>query len=111
MNSTQSNRQRSSEIKSCCKTCQWWQLPPEGEYWGSEQYVAPDKPWHPDQKMPVDFEVRYCRNPKLLFCERPAESNTFAVADASDYMANLYTAENFGCVLHEDSEQGSGASA
>lgn len=47
------------------------------------------------------FAVRQCMNPKLLFCERPLTSDGFAVADGSEYMANLYTAEDFGCVKWE----------
>jgi hypothetical protein len=52
--------------------------------------------------MDTGFEVRICQHPRLLFCERPLEANGFAVADGSEYMANFYTAEDFGCVKHEE---------
>lgn len=49
----------------------------------------------------MPFAVRRCMHPKLLFCERPVEDDGFCVADGSIYRAALYTAERFGCVLHE----------
>ncbi len=84
-----------------CKTCKWWIAHEEPRYEVGEEYNGEAKPWNPDEPMPHEFEVRFCRHPKLLFCERPLESNTFAVSDGSMYAANLHTAENFGCVLHE----------
>lgn len=61
------------------------------------------RPEDPDtyEPMVLPFEVRTCGHPKLLFCERPLERDGFAVADGSEYMAVLYTAEGFGCVRHE----------
>lgn len=61
------------------------------------------KPTDPDtyEPMAMPFEVKVCKHPALLFCERPLETNGFAVADGSKYMANLYTAKDFGCVRHE----------
>lgn len=106
-NTRQESPTSSTPLKRC-KTCKWWQNEPEDEYWGGKYHISPDKPWNPDEKMPVDFEVRYCTHPKLVFCERPEERDTFAVADGSYYMANLYTAEDFGCVLHAQGEPGSG---
>jgi hypothetical protein len=51
--------------------------------------------------MVTAFEVRFCKHPELMFCERPLRPDGFAVADGSNYQAHLYTAEAFGCVLHE----------
>lgn len=85
-----------------CKTCKWWLVPPVNEYWGSDEILEPKA--HPDVPLPVTFEVRYCRNPDIGFCERPTASNRAAVQDGSYYMANLVTAEGFGCVLHESGE-------
>jgi hypothetical protein len=83
-----------------CKTCKWWVLPEESEYWGHDEIVSP-RQWPQDKPLPVEFEVRYCEHPRLLFCERPAQIDAATVADGSTYMANLLTAENFGCVMHE----------
>lgn len=44
--------------------------------------------------------VRFCKHPKLEFCQRP-ERNALAVIDGSEYYAALLTGEDFGCVLHE----------
>lgn len=89
-----------------CKTCRHWKQ--AGNTWddGSEHldnWNEITMPVDPDtyQPMEMPFEVRQCRNPKLLFCERPLESDGYAVADGSQYMARLYTAEDFGCALHE----------
>lgn len=83
-----------------CKTCKWWQMPLECDYWGDNDLAAP-KQWPAGTFLPVEFEVRYCNNPHILFCERPLKRNAASVADGSAYMANLYTAEDFGCPLHE----------
>jgi hypothetical protein len=82
-----------------CRTCKWWQLPPEDEYWGDDDILNPKA--HPDVKLPTNFEVRYCNNPRIGFCERPGRPNEASVQDGSYYTANLLTAEQFGCVLHE----------
>lgn len=52
--------------------------------------------------MVMPFEVRICEHPAQTFCERPVEKNGFGVADGSEYMAVLATAEDFGCVRHEE---------
>ena len=85
-----------------CKTCKHWHnKAPDRSGWFEHQDII--NPVDPDtmDEMDMPFEVRHCSNPKLLFCERPVEANGFAVADGSTYMANLMTAEGFGCVLHE----------
>lgn len=80
-----------------CRTCKHWR---DAEYGDYAHPIDPDT----YEEMEIDFGVRECANPKLMFCERPLERNGFAVADGSNYMANLYTAEDFGCVLHEPRE-------
>lgn len=80
-----------------CKTCKHWTAPEKGDY------DAMFRPYDPDTYEPMEFgfDVRRCQHPSLLFCERPLESNGFAVRDGSEYFAALYTAEDFGCVRHE----------
>jgi hypothetical protein len=82
---------------SFCSTCRYWKLADKEDY--DEIRRPPDPDTYEDMEMP--FEVGECRHPKLLFCERPLEPNGFAICDGSNYMANLYTAESFGCVRHE----------
>ncbi len=82
-----------------CKQCRWWIVEDEDRYNGILQPIDPDT-YRPMTGLP--FEVRECRNPKQTFCERPVISDGFALADGSEYMATLYTAEDFGCVLWED---------
>lgn len=79
-----------------CATCKHWEAPEDR--WDNIVF-----PLDPDtyERMETGFEVRMCLNPKLMFCERPLESNGFALADGSGYKANLYTAEDFGCVRWE----------
>lgn len=80
-----------------CRTCAHWR--------DTERYSAITDPIDPDTYKPMEtaFDVRKCHHPKLLFCERPLESNGFAVVDGSTYYAALYTAEDFGCIRHEES--------
>lgn len=82
-----------------CFTCRHWTIPSESEHAGREVCEPTDPDTLTPMRMP--FEVRRCRNPKLLFCERPVEDPGFAVADGSTYFAGLYTTAKFGCVLHE----------
>ena len=83
-----------------CKTCKHWGYDPAVDGWQSSEYCAPlDPDTYLPMKMP--FEVRECKNPAKTFHERPVESNGFGVADASNYLALLFTAEEFGCVRHE----------
>lgn len=83
-----------------CATCRHWQTDDD---WRSHDMTHPVDP-DTFQPMATAFEVRECKHPKLLFCERPLESNGFAVADGSTYFAALYTAQDFGCVRHESVE-------
>lgn len=79
-----------------CKTCKHWTFENAG-YDGIANPIDPDT--YEPMKMP--FEVRRCGHPELMFCERPLDPIGFAVADGSTYMADLYTAEDFGCIRHE----------
>jgi hypothetical protein len=86
-----------------CKTCKHWQLK-ENRY---NDIVFPYDP-ETHEKLSDDetvirfgYRVRYCTHPKVLFYERP-DINGAAVCDGSEYMAELLTAEEFGCVLHEE---------
>lgn len=82
-----------------CATCRHWKKPADRGQWITD-------PHDPDtfEPMQIEFEVRECTHPKLEFCERPLERDGFAVADGSEYFAALFTAEDFGCVRHEDAE-------
>jgi hypothetical protein len=79
-----------------CKKCKHWKNNDR-----DSRFTNP-KDIDTDEDMKFEFTVKRCSNPKLLFCERPLESNGFSVRDGSDYFAALYTAENFGCVLMEE---------
>ena len=81
-----------------CRTCKHWTV--NGPIGDDDPIITPIDP-DTYEPMKIGFEVRICNHPRLLFCERPLESDGFAVADGSEYMANLYTAQDFGCVLHE----------
>ena len=88
-------------MSTYCKTCRHWKIMGvETGYILHRDIVAPTDPdTYKESKMP--FEVRHCTNPRILFCERPVQIDGACVADGSTYMANLMTAEQFGCVLHE----------
>lgn len=79
-----------------CKTCIHWKEPKHDGYSICHPYD-----FDTGEHMQLPFKVRQCTHPKLAFCERPVESDGFAVADGSTYMADFYTAEEFGCVKHE----------
>lgn len=59
----------------------------------------------PDTHQPMDrgFETRICKHSLQANFEAPVAADTFALTDASQFFACLATAENFGCVLHEES--------
>jgi hypothetical protein len=82
-----------------CKNCRHW-----GEETKRKNYrYDMTNPIDPDtgEKMDRGFIVKVCGCPSQSFCEPPNQRNGFALADGSDYMAILVTAEDFGCVLHE----------
>lgn len=80
-----------------CKSCKWW-VKVDG--WLNDDICCPVDP---DTFMPMEmpWEVRYCTCPRIRFYERPIEPNEAAVVDGSGFKANLLTASEFGCVLHE----------
>jgi len=82
-----------------CKSCKHWT---ESEDHFLSHLMKPYD-WEAEEPMKFDFEVRYCDSPSLLFSQRPLYANEAAVADASDYMASMLTAEGFGCVNWEES--------
>lgn len=92
-----------------CKTCKWWEETKQDEYRnGGHELIFP---YRPDTQRRVQSEkeeslvyghlIRYCGNPKILFYQRPTIDGA-AVVDGSEYAAALITAEEFGCVLHEE---------
>lgn len=80
-----------------CKDCKHWCIAKPLE----DDYCDPVDDDGNRMNLNMPFKVNLCKNPKLLFCERPIEINGFAVADASQYHAQLITAELFGCVNFE----------
>lgn len=85
---------------STCNTCVWW-TKSDDDWDDIENPVDPDT----YEPMATTFEVRQCKHPDLMFCERPLSSPGFAIADGSGYMADLYTTEHFGCVMHQEEEE------
>lgn len=92
-----------------CKNCKHWLLPSEDESWGNDDVAfsvwSDEDRWHvrmteEKQRELHGHATRYCKSPKLLFYERP-ENGGATVCDGSQYMANLITSENFGCVNFE----------
>ena len=86
-----------------CKTCAYWVKPNSDnpdDYYAEKICVPID----PDTYQPMNriFESRMCKMPTQAFCESPVEKDGFALADGSQYMAVLATAEDFGCVKHSE---------
>lgn len=84
-----------------CKTCMHWKYK-ETSYssYQNDEICSPvDSDCTP---MIMPFKVNMCSNPKQVLFERPVLINGFALCDGSDYRAKMYTAEEFGCVLHEE---------
>lgn len=80
-----------------CKDCKYWRVDQADRNDNLIQPVDPDT--GEDQEMP--FEVRYCKNPKLLKFERPIDETYAAVVDGSDYKAELATGPLFSCIHFE----------
>ena len=83
-----------------CKTCKHWTAKAPKSFAAKEIFTPTDPDIYKPMQMP--FEVRECKHPRMTFCERPVEPNGFGVADGSEYMAMLITAEDFGCVRYEE---------
>lgn len=86
-----------------CQTCKHWGVPRATKPHIHDNIVEPTDP-DTYKPMVMPFVVKNCGHPELLFCERPLRADGFAVADGSEYAAALYTAEKFGCALHEEGE-------
>ena len=89
-------------VLGCCDSCQWWLEQ-------KNTYNDVINSWHPGTYKRIETEeeqinvygyrVRYCKNPKIVFYQRPDEDGA-TVMDGSEYKAELLTAEKFGCKLH-----------
>ena len=80
-----------------CKTCRWWVI--------DREHRIPFHLWPRDENyeavMP-SWETRVCTSPKLEFYAAPGTPSGAVVFDGSQYMAELATGEDFGCVNHEE---------
>lgn len=88
-----------------CKTCTHWQTPKNGDGYHGSQICSP---LDPDTMKPMKrgFESRLCKHPSQALFEAPVQADSFALTDASNYMACLATGEDFGCVLHTKANDG-----
>jgi len=84
-----------------CKTCKHWKSTDGYDgHWRASEVIAPTD-YDTFEKMKMTFEMRLCLSPKKLFFERPPESDMVTLIDGSEYLADMVTGENFGCVNHE----------
>lgn len=77
-----------------CQTCKRWTISADDHI---STPIDPDT-WEP---MEMPFRVGRCASPFLIEFERPITPIGASVCDGSEYMARLYTAENFGCLNWE----------
>ena len=96
------NKNATSDISAYCKNCKYWILDTDDEYNCLIFPYRPDKSYNQcetEEEAALVFgcRVRRCRNPKLLFYQRPEKTGA-AVMDGSEYRAELITGEDFGCV-------------
>lgn len=90
-----------------CSTCKHWTPPSERTGYGNAIRYRGDE-WDDETGEPVrgsedDKLFGLCRKVILgddLHIDKPAP--LAVTRDASDYMANLFTQAEFGCVLHEE---------
>ena len=83
-----------------CKTCKYWQY--SGNSYHHEDRLL--RPVAPATQAPIalGFEVRLCRHPLLTHDEPPTDRRGLALGETGgEYLPCLATAEDFGCVLHE----------
>ena len=92
-----------------CKTCDYWTLKDL-----SSMHSSMWKPVNPDlTPMDIGYEVRSCQHPEKTFAEVPLSKSGFGLIDGHEYhpeifweyYAELFTAENFGCVRHSGQEK------
>lgn len=81
-----------------CKDCKYWTVPDDLTNVRSDTICRPLDSENDYKPMVLPWEVRECKHPELLFCERPLTRDGFAVADGSTFDAGLFTAPDFGCV-------------
>ena len=91
-----------------CLTCRFWMLDEQDCY---EGLISPRDPVDYSQIDPTEeggeekvaakwgHAVRRCKSPKVTFYQRP-EKDGATVIDGSEYMAQLLTGPDFGCVHH-----------
>lgn len=85
-----------------CGKCKYWLLDKDDEY---NKIIFPYRPDRDYEQCETETEaaelfghrVRRCRNPKLVFYQRP-EADGACLVDGSEYRAELITGESFGCV-------------
>ena len=95
-----------------CKNCKHWKLDENDSY---NSLVSPHDPASYERIDPTEdggeeaiakkfgHNVRRCRSPKVTFYERPTRDGA-TVCDGSEYMAELLTGEEFGCIHFENNE-------
>ena len=85
-----------------CKTCKFWK---ELEIYSDYNSLYYKTEWYNDLseiKNPYNkFQVKYCTIAKK---NDYVNSNGFGAHDGSNYMAKVYTGENFGCILWEENK-------
>ena len=87
-----------------CSTCKHWVLDKDDRY---NSLISPEDPVtyeHEETEEAIAAKwghaVRRCRCPKITFYQRP-ERDGATVCDGSEYMAELLTGQDFGCIHHE----------
>jgi hypothetical protein len=93
--------------KMTCSTCRWWVLDKNDSY---NSLISPEDPVTYEQEKTEEaiatkwgHVVRRCRCPKITFYQRP-ERDGATVCDGSEYMAQLLTGPDFGCIHHEPND-------
>lgn len=84
-----------------CKTCKHWSAPDGADDGYAFGLCEPEDP-DTGEPMQRGFEVRLCKHPEMTRFEAPLSRDGFGLTDASRYYACLATAEDFGCVRHEE---------
>lgn len=81
-----------TDTPKTCDTCKWWE--PDDDW----PHIQQPQDFETGKTIPQKFRVRRCHSPKLHEFERPTHNDGASVADGSEYIAVLFTAEKFGCV-------------
>lgn len=87
-----------------CSACRWWVLDKDDSY---NSLISPYDPvtykQEEDEAKIAEkwgHMVKRCRSPKVTFYERPVKDGA-TVCDGSEYMAELLTGPDFGCIHFE----------